>query len=388
MLKRILNSDIGYFIYTALVIVAGIGSLVFFYFMVTGFNIGVYDENTMIGSVYVGGLDESQAEQKVRNRISEWLGDDDVVYEIGYQGYYYTFDRELFTFDVNATMDNVTEGTTTPIEVSYSSGALNTIEFEIEQEPFMADLQDVFDFESVIVDVLDDAAMLREFSRMELSNYFEDRALAVEVIHDVTMPYPSGVDGDTLHMKLDNAFEDGTLTLGPRETFSVQERFDETFTSSELNAIGSILLDVILPTDMVITERHYNPQIDFNTYTVDDFPYYGRNVRVNRNIGYDFVFSNVNEQTYEFEFFEAGEGFLGLRLVGPPYLNTHETERTITTFAHDTETTTDPDSTRTGRDGKAVIIRRTVHNIYDEQIADYEVVFEYYPPISEVTLDD
>ncbi|MFP4078640.1 MAG: hypothetical protein ACOCU5_00690 [Bacillota bacterium] len=391
MLKKILNSDVGYFIYTGLVIVAGIGSLVFFYFMVTGFNIGVYDENTMVGSVYVGGLDEDEAERKVRDRINEWLEEDDVVYEIGYQGYYYTFDRELFTFDVDETMDNVREGTTTPIAVSYSPGALNTIEFEISQEPFMEDLQDVFDFEAVIEDVLDDAAVLREFSRMELSQYFLDRDLAVETIHEVTMPYPQGVDEDEFLGKLDEAYEDRTVSLGPRETFSVQERFDETFTSSELNALGSILLEVILPTDMVLIERHYNPQIDFNQYTVEDYPYYGRNVRVNRNIGYDFVFENVNEQNYEFEFFEGPDDRLGVRLIGPPYLNSFsvtDEDDAKTYLEHGTETTSDPDSVRVGRDGVAVIMRREERDIHDEVVEDYEVVFEYYPSISEVTLED
>ncbi|MGM0436601.1 MAG: hypothetical protein ACQEQA_06065, partial [Bacillota bacterium] len=113
MFKQLFNSDLGYYIYTALVIIAGIASLVFFYFMVTGFNIGVYDANTTVGSVYIGGLDETEAEQKVRSHISDWLEDEEVNYQIGYQGYYYTFDRELFTFDVDATMDNVRDGATT-----------------------------------------------------------------------------------------------------------------------------------------------------------------------------------------------------------------------------------------------------------------------------------
>jgi len=391
MFKRLFNSDLGYYIYTALVIIAGIASLVFFYFMVTGFNIGVYDANTTVGSVYIGGLDESDAEQKVRRAISDWLEDDEVNYQIGYQGYYYTFDRELFTFDVDATMDNVRDGATTPITVSYSSGALDTVEFEIRQEAFMEDLLNVFDFEMVIEDVLEEAAMLRDFSRMELSNYFVDEDLAFETINDALMPYPSGVDGDRLLTKIGNQYENMSYTLEPREIFSVQDTFDDTFTSSELNTLGSIILDLITPTNMAIIERHYNPQIDFSRYTVNNYPYYGRNVRVNRNVGYDFTFENINEQSYEIEFFRASDDTLGARLIGPPFLDTitvSSDEASKTIFPYTTETTTNPDEVREGKEGVAILVSRTITPIDDGPVDTYDIIFEYYPPIPAIELDN
>lgn len=391
MFKRLFNSDLGYYIYTGLVIIAGIASLIFFYFMVTGFNIGVYDANTTVGSVYIGGLDETEAEQKVRSEISDWLEDEDVTYQIGYQGYYYTFDRELFTFDVEATMSNVRDGATTPIVVSYSSGALNTVEYEILEEPFMETLQDVFDFEMVIDDVLEDAAMLNDFARLELSNYFIDEELAYETINEVVMPYPSGVNGEALLSKLNEQYEDGTYTLEPREVFSVQENFNESFTSSELDTLGSIILELISPTNMVIIQRHYNPQIDFSRYTVDDFPYYGHNVRVNRNVDYDFTFENINEQYYRIEFSAVDENRLRARLVGPPFLDTitvTSEEDAMTTFPFTIESTTNPDEVRPGKEGVAIILTRSITPIDGGPVDTYDIVFEYYPPIPAIELNN
>jgi hypothetical protein len=388
MLKKLFNSDLGYYIYTGLVIVAGLASLIFFYFMVTGFNIGVYAANTTAGSVYIGGLDESEAEQKIRNGISSWLEDDEVPYQIGYQGYYYTFDRELFTFDVDATMATIREGRTVPLQVNYSPGALNTVEFEILQEPFMENLQDVFDFEAVIEDVLTEAEMLRDFSRMELSNYFIDEALAFETLNEVVMPYPAGVNPSLLHAKLSEQFDGATYNLNAREVFSVQESFNETYTSSELNTLGSILLKLVTPTNMVIIQRHYNPQIDYNRYTVEDFPYYGYNVRVNRNVDYDFTFENINEQTYDIEFFEVDEETLGARLVGPPFLDTIKVDEAKTVFPLTTETTSNPDEVRPGKEGVAIILKRTITPIDGSPADTYDIVFEYYPPISAIELNN
>lgn len=393
MFRSIMNSNIGYYVYSAIVLIIGAGALVFFYFMVTGFNIGVYDENTIIGSVYVGGLSEEEAEEKVRTQLINWLENDDIKYEVGYQGYYYEFDRELLSFDISTTMNQTREGARNDLVVTFSETARVAVEDEILNQPFMQGLELQFDLDQVIDDVLSDAAALKSFSRKEFSNYIIDEAQLIETINDVTLPVLPNLDGEGLMMKLDDYLEDATLRIEPYTIHNLLNIFDDSFTSSELNMIGSLIQGVILDTTMVIQESHYNPQIDFNHYTVDTYPYFGYNVRINRHFNYNYIFENPHMIGYNIEFALSTDGtHMSARLIGPPYLDTIETEMSLNTIAHPVLTTTNPNQVREGIDAVHVSVERTVIDIFGETVTignreSVEVVFEFYPAIAAIVYE-
>lgn len=366
MFSRLLNSNIGYLVYTIFVLAIGAGSLVFFYFMVTGFNIGVYSENTLVGSVYVGGLTESEAEEKVRDSVNRWLDNEDITFEAGYQGYYYTFDRDLITFDISASMDDVRNGRNNELYTSYSPEALDAIDMEITQKDFMEGRHDLFDLDALIDDVLYDASMLSEWSRHEFSNYFVDEDEVTTTLRDVTMPVTHNVDAEELVEKIMDDFEDGRVVLSAGESFSVLDNFGTHYTSAELNIIGSIMQDLLVPTNIQIKERHYNPQIDFTRFTIDNYPYFGRNVRVNRRVEYDFAVENDGTMDYTVQFSADDENTLRARFIGAPYLD---------------EVVVEEERIAVPEDGKIVILTRKVYNIHDELIDEFIVVFEYYPPV-------
>lgn len=392
MLRNLMNSNIGYYLYSAIVLILGAGALVFFYFMVTGFNIGVYSENTIIGNVYVGGLTDDEAENKVRNYLIDWLEDDDIVFEVGYQGYYYRFDRELFSFDVSATMNNVRDGSRNNLVVDYSTQARNTVDFELLNEPFMDGLQAQFNIDVMIDDVLEDASQLKTFSRKELNHYIIDEAQLFETLHEVYLPLPPQVSQTELLNKLASNLDESTYHIEAYSMNSVLTDFDQGFSSGELNVIGMLLQSLIIESNMYIQESHYNPQIDFNHYTLDDYPYYGINVRINRTLNYDFVFQNHHMIAYDVEFFAEGD-MIGARLVGPPYLNTIEATTTINRIDHPVETTTNPGEVQAGVDAVHVSITRQIRDIFGEPITydgeeTLEIVFEFYPSITGIVLDD
>ncbi len=388
MFRNLMNSNIGYYLYSAIILLFGAGALIFFYFMVTGFNIGVYSENTIIGNVYVGGLTEEEAEEKVRNHLINWLEDDDVVFEVGYQGYYYEFDRELFTFNIPASMLLARDGARNNLVVNYSTGARNTVDFQLLNEPFMDGLQDQFDMDEMIEDVLRDASELRRFSRMELNHYIIDEAQLFETIHEVTLPVPQGVSRTTLLNKLNAHLPEGNYPIDSYSINSVLDDFDATFTSSELNVIGMLLQGLIKHSTMYIQESHFNPQIDFNLYTLESYPYYGVNVRINRSLNFDFVFENHHMIDYHVEFFEIGQ-HIGARLIGPPYLYTIETETVMNRIDHPTQTTTNEGEAQEGVDAMHVVVTRRIIDIFDNPVIyendeTVEIIFEFYPSITEI----
>ncbi len=388
MFSRFRNSNIGYYTYTAIVLAIGAGSLVIFYFMITGFNIGVYEANTVVGNVYVGGLNESEAEAKVRQRVSRWLEDDSVTYEAGYQGYYYEIDRDLLDFDFDATMANVRNGSRTPLVVSFPASALNTIDFELNQMHFMADFTDQFDIDEMIEDILDDAALLRELSRKQLNNYVFDRESFISVVSEGSAPLRPGMDGEALLAKIEDAHEDAKILLSSMTTVSILDSFGEEFSSAELDVIGSAILDAIIPTRIGIIERHYNPRINFEVYTIDNYPYFGRNVRVNRPAGFDFVIENECFLDFEIEFHLTPVGDLGARIRGCPYVDSVEVEQTETEIPYETMTTNDPGEVQEGHNGRIVRIRREVHGSNGEILDNYEIIFEHYAPVNEIIYTD
>ncbi len=381
MFNSFRNSDLAYYLYTAFVIVLGIGSLIFFYFMVTGFNIGVYEPNTLIGNVYVGGLSESEAEEKVRNSIDEWYENDNVVYELAYQGYYYEIDRNLFTFDVSGSFENVTNGTRNQLIVELSPQALSNIDFELHSELFMSGMQGIFDFDRVMDAVIEDASRLQQFSRHQLNHYLIDEAQLTQTINEITIPLHNNGDVDALLAKIETTYPDMRVPIEPHSIFSVFDMFPETLSSTELNTIGSGLLDLIIPTRMEIYERHYNPQIS----DVSNSPYLGRNVRVNRHpsLNYDFKFENTSYLNYEIEFYRTGTGLLGMRLHGAQSLDRVEIE-VEELFLPYREAPEGSTILSEGETGKVIFVYREIFDIEDNLKSRTLIVFEYYEPLDPI----
>ncbi len=381
MFNTFKNSNLAYYLYTVFVIVLGIGSLIFFYFMVTGFNIGVYQQNTLVGSVYVGGLSSNEAERKIRDHINQWYEDDSVVFEVGFQGYYYAIDRELFTFDVQGSVDNIRDGARNPLIVELSPTAVNNIDFELHAADFMQGMDGLFDFDLIVDALLEDAAALRQFSRKQLNHYVIDEAQLNVTVSEVMFPLPGTMDANTILDKLEERYPDHRVPIASHSIFSVFEQFPETLNSNELSIIGTMLLDLITPTTLEIYERHYNPQIG----DVHTSPFIGRNVRINRHemLNYDFRFENDSFLDYSIEFYHIAADQLGARLIGPANLDTIEITREEIILDYIPA----PDGAtiiEEGQQGKVIFIHRHVYNIYEMKTSNHLLIFEYYEPLDPV----
>ena len=102
------NSNLGFYLYAVIIVIIAVASIFVFWYMVKGYKLGTYDENTILGSVYLGGIKEDEVETKLLDRINRWNEDETIVFEVTYQGYSYEFDRELFYFDWNLIFSLIT----------------------------------------------------------------------------------------------------------------------------------------------------------------------------------------------------------------------------------------------------------------------------------------
>ena len=81
------NSSLGTYIYAFLILIMTAAVVFIFWYMYSGYKMGTYAENTVLGSVYVGGLREDDVDPLMNTRIDRWLGDETVLFEATYQGY-------------------------------------------------------------------------------------------------------------------------------------------------------------------------------------------------------------------------------------------------------------------------------------------------------------
>ncbi|MFP4287332.1 MAG: hypothetical protein ACLFRI_06485 [Candidatus Izemoplasmataceae bacterium] len=384
MASQFRNSNLGYYLYSAVVILIGAASIFVFWFMIAGFNLGRYPENTFIGSVYIGGLTEDEAEEKLRNRIEDWLNDERVVFEVNYQGYEYELDRELLFYDISRSMNNIEPGQTNVLFVSFDDSVRSQILFELEQQAFMSGLQDQFDLETLLDDFISDGARMRTFSSKNLNRYILIEDNLYDIIYETNVETPSSVSASTLNDKLLTLYPSGELTIDSRSSFSVLEAFDETFTNDELSFLSTVLIDVVSHSHMTLFEYNYLPQVP-NEFTIDNYPYFGRNVLVHRSQGLDFSFENNALESFTIEFEQSGD-FITARLIGAPLLNEITVDRNYTYIDYPTQTTQNPSLTQPGVRGVIVEVTRTMHNLEGEIISQETIITEYYAPIAEIIL--
>ena len=386
------NTNLGYYLYSAIVIVIGVSSLIVFWFMISGTNIGRYAENTRIGSVYIGGRNQQEAEIKLADSIEEWYVSEEVLFEIMYQGYTYEINRQLFTFDQATSIANVQDGRTVPLVAFMTDENKARVIGEIMALPFMQGLEDQFDLEALLDDLERDARELRLFTRRQLNAYIRNEDNLFVVLFETTQPRPSGnmppievpshIDGQALYNKLIAQYPQG-FTLEPNRVISILNTFDTTFTNQELSFLGTLFLDAIPYMHFTVFERDFVPFIDTTRYTEETFPLYGRNVRVHRSQGIDFSFENNSPCRFRVTFDITGN-FLSLRIIGAPYLNTITVSTEIYVVPYQIQTITPPTTERAGIEGRIIYIYREIFDLNSQPMNRSMIVFEYYPPLAEL----
>ena len=163
------NSSLGFYLYAFLIVIIVAAVAFVFWFMITGYKLGTYEENTLLGSVYVGGLKEEEVEPIMFTRIDRWLGDETILFEAKYQGYSYAFNRELFDFNITQSTQNIVNGKTNQLEVYFGGSKKQDIIRELKSLVFIQGIKENIDYDSLVDDVLRDASLMKSYSSLILS---------------------------------------------------------------------------------------------------------------------------------------------------------------------------------------------------------------------------
>ncbi len=378
------NSKFGFILYTIIIGLIVLSTLFVIWYMTLGYKIGTYGPDTRLGSVYIGGLTEDEIFSRLDEKINYWYSDDMIVFELRYQNYQYEFDRDLLVFNVETSALNIQDGRTNELLVSIQGADRASIEAEITNLVFLDNVINNIDLQEIINDMLEDASLMKSYSCIDIENYLIDIELSIEEIGTATFVVPQGVEPIVMASKVNTIFEDGKIIIEGNTLFDIKEIFGTTMNDAEMTVLSSAMLDLILETNFLIDERHYNPNIDFTEYTIENYPYFARNSIINQIVDQSFSFYNPNISDYYFTLEIVDEFTIDLVLHGLPFENDIEITILQTELEFITQTTNNATLLQVGYNGVVVEVYRVTTDLYGNIIYDKLILSEFYPPIKEI----
>ncbi len=378
------NSTLGFVLYIFIIAIMIISTVFVVWFMFVGYRVGTYASGTRLGSVYIGGLAEEEVVPLMDERINYWYNDDTIIFQLKYQGYTYSFDRDLILFDLQLSTYDIEDGGYNRLVAYYQGQDIDRIKDEILALPFLQNVKNNFDINSLIKNILDDASMMKSFSSQNVEDYLINPEDSIKIISSSPFKVPEGVQLDDVIAALNNKYSDGKIPISAKEVFDIVDILGNELQDDELTMIASAMLETILHTNFIINEVNYNPVIDFTTYTVDNYPYFGRNVQINRVVGNSFDFYNPNHFTYYFMINKVDDYNGTVRLYGLPFEYDIQVTIHTTEIPFVTQVTNSIDLLQEGHSGVSVEVEREIRDIYDKVVSDEIVLFEFYPPIVEI----
>ncbi|KFZ26455.1 MAG: hypothetical protein KQ78_01396 [Candidatus Izimaplasma bacterium HR2] len=381
------NSNLGFYLYAAIIAIIAFASIFVVWYMVKGYSLGTYGEGTIIGSVYIGGLKEEEVEPIITERITKWLNDESIVFELTYQGYNYEFNRSLFYFDQELSIFNLEDGETNRLYATYQVDERQDILNDINSLDFLIGINEQFDYETLINDTLIAAGFMKSYSSLNLEDYIIDIDVTELEVGSFTLDIYDGIDVDDLLSGINAVYPDGKIIAEQKELFDIVEKLGENLADNEMSILSTGMLALILETNFAVNEVHYVAEIDYINYDIDTFPYFGHNASINQVIGNSFSFYNPNNYSYYFTVEKVDELSITITLVGLEFIDDIEVQINRTVLDHITQYTPNDDILQSGYDGAIIEVVRVITDISGNVRYENVILFEFYPPIKEIVLE-
>jgi hypothetical protein len=381
------NSNFGFILYASIILVIVAATIFMIWYMTAGYKIGTYEPETRLGNVYIGGLTEEEVIPKLQQKTSYWYNDDTVVFELRYQDYTYEFDRSLLEFDYDLSIAQITDGITNPIFVTYQSTDRSTVVTEINNLDFLENIIDKVDLNDLFIDMLADASLMKSYSSKDIEDYLIQDSNYETELDSASFSIPLGVSIDDVISGVNTLYEDGKIVITEKSLFDIVTLMSSELSDAEMSVLSSAMLETILETNFQINEVHYEPNIDFTLFTVEDYPYYARNTHVNQVVNESFSFFNPNEYNYYFtiEKIDDFNGIVHLYGLDLEYDIVVDVQKTEIDYI--SQGTSDVSLLQVGHNGVVVEVTRTITDVYGVEQSEKTILFEFYPPVKEIVFE-
>lgn len=249
------------------------------------YDLSTEDNQTTVGSVYLGGVDEEQYEKILTSEINTYLSD--LNFDIAYQGVSVSLPSSLFTPNINETINQINENRNNlvvfSIEPNHQGEILSSI-----SSMFSQNYMTFIDTEKLMNDLIIDLGEMILIKDYKIEDYFFDTAFD----YTLTTEFVNGIYVDDVTQIL---AEIDTIYIEANARFSLLESLkDYNLTNEQLSVIATGMLKVLTPT-------HMNGFI-FHTYPEEPiWATIGYNVRILKVNNYDFTFYNAFNFDYKIE---------------------------------------------------------------------------------------
>ncbi|PKK96438.1 MAG: hypothetical protein CVV58_06350 [Tenericutes bacterium HGW-Tenericutes-3] len=278
--------------------------------------IGNNNDDTSVGYIYLGGLDESDYESVLNQKVSLWQSE--ATYVVVFQGYTYEINLDLFQFDISSTLSNLETGVKNQAYFTITEDNKNLLVDQLNIS-FTNEIIVGFDVESFVSHVLNDMGSLKTFKTYLLKDFLPETLPT----HSMNMALVSNLSSDFVNAIVSESVYE--ISIEPKTRFSLLETFkDSTFTNEQLSIIASAMQKLLRNSPMT-------------NYTFEQYPIMptwaeaGMNVRILSVNQFDFSFYNPLEYSLTITVYKESDNELLFTLDSYPFISTFSSSTTILT---------------------------------------------------------
>ncbi|MDD4194642.1 MAG: hypothetical protein PHW37_05195 [Acholeplasmataceae bacterium] len=283
-------------------------ALIFTVLFLTWFGIDAEPNQTSVGIIYLGDLEEDEYASRIESEVLIWKST--AVYDIYYQNESFRVDLNLFDLDIENILDSIQLNQQNQALFTLSESN-RTILRDSLKAFFTEDVIEALDFDTLIDEITHKMGRLIRRKSFALVNYLdplltnnEIDAYEIKNLSDDDMAIMSTIE---------------PLIVEPYSRFSVLKALEiYDLTNDQMSMIATAILTTSL-------NSHFSG-FDFSSYPEDpSWAVFNYNVRILRLNRYDLTFFNNLNQTFTFHITPASDNSIEVSLEGYPYLVTYKT---------------------------------------------------------------
>lgn len=270
------------------------------------YSFGVIDEtrSTRVGTIYLGGHDESEYAIVLDGAVSSWQEQAQLFVE--FQNHSFQIDLTLFTFDLEETIEQMVGNETNNAYFLFTQQKQEELENELVMQ-FGQDIMDLVDIEQLKETILLDLQSFKKIVNYDLGDFMTDE-MTDNVLNETHI---SGLNPADVTAIANSIL---VIEIKGNSRFSLLTELQNSNLSNEqMSIIASGIQNITAKTTFTgfVFEQHE---------ILPSWAKSGSDVRILLVNNFDFAFFNNLELSYTIEIYKMSETELRFRLLGMPFV--------------------------------------------------------------------
>lgn len=290
-------------------VIVFLSSIAFAITSVSVLGIGLKNDETSVGFVFLGGVDETEYEPLLQEKIGLWKSNSQ--YLIEFQGYFYEINLSLFQFDAETTIASVKKNQNNQAFFTITPTNQTSL-FNQFALTFSSEIADKIINDKLLDDILSDMGKLVTFRKYALKDYLSEDLIAM-IGDEIVI---ANLSNETFAKFDQNAY---SITIQPKSRYSLLNTFkDSGFNNEELSIIASAMQKLLRNTPM-------SNYLFSQNALLPSWAEAGMNVRILKVNLFDFTFYNPLDYELNVTITKDDHNTLRFALYGFPFISTFTT---------------------------------------------------------------